>query len=286
MTARLIHCLAPAKLNLFLHVVGRRADGYHLLQSVFQLLDAADELDFTLRDDDRIRPLYALPGVSEESDLVLRAARLLRQASGMERGVDIALRKRLPMGGGVGGGSSDAATTLIALNHLWQAGLSRAQLMQLGLQLGADVPFFISGGNAFVEGIGEVITPLETPECWFVVVEPGVHVPTPEIFRSPQLTRNTELVTIADFSRAPHGFGKNDLQKVAADIFAPVAQALAALGEFGEARMTGSGSCVFCAFENESAADQAQQALQVQGRWKSWKAHGINRHPMARYLPS
>lgn len=286
MPATLTHCLAPAKLNLFLHVVGRRADGFHLLQSVFQLLDVGDELDFSLRDDAQIRALYSMPGVSEESDLILRAARLLRQACPGHAGVDITLRKRLPMGGGVGGGSSDAATTLIALNHLWQAGLSREQLMKLGLQLGADVPFFIGGGNAFVEGIGEIVTPLHTPECWFVVVEPGVHVPTPEIFRAPQLTRNTELVTIADFSRAPHRFGKNDLQKVAADLFAPVAQALTALGEFGEARMTGSGSCVFCVFENESAADQAQQALQQQGRWKSWKAKSINRHPMARYLPS
>lgn len=286
MPAALTSCLAPAKLNLFLHVVGRRADGFHLLQSVFQLLDVGDELDFSLREDGQIRALYSMPGVSEESDLILRAARLLRQACPGSAGVDITLRKRLPMGGGVGGGSSDAATTLIALNHLWQAGLKREQLMALGLQLGADVPFFINGGNAFVEGIGEIITPLQTPECWFVVVEPGVHVPTPEIFRSPQLTRNTELVTIADFSRAPHRFGKNDLQEVAADLFAPVAQALEALGKFGEARMTGSGSCVFCAFETESAADQAQQALHMQGRWKSWKAHGINRHPMARYLPS
>lgn len=286
MRSQLKHCLAPAKLNLFLHVVGQRADSYHLLQSVFQLLDAGDQLDFSIREDGEIRPLYDLPGVDAQSDLVLRAARLLQSASGCRLGADIDLEKRLPMGGGLGGGSSDAATTLIALNHLWQTGLKPAQLMQLGLQLGADVPFFISGGNAFVEGIGEVITPVETPAAWYVVVEPGVQVPTPTIFRAPQLTRNTELVTIADFSRAPHNFGKNDLQNVVVDIFAPVAQALSALGEFGEARMSGSGSCVFCAFKTESAADLAQHSLQAQGRWKSWKARGINRHPMADYLQS
>ena len=277
-------CLAPAKLNLFLHVVGRRADGYHLLQSVFQLLDAGDRLDFSVREDGTVRRHPELPGVPQDSDLVVRAARLLQQASGCRLGVDIRLEKHLPMGGGLGGGSSDAATTLIALNRLWHTGFTRAQLMRLGLQLGADVPFFLCGGNAFVEGVGEILTPLDTPERWYVVLEPGVHVSTPEIFRAPQLTRDTELVTIADFSRAPKRFGKNDLQRVVTSIQPAVAQALEALSRYGEARMTGSGSCVFCAFDDESAADQAVANLAA--RWKAWKARGINRHPMADHLPS
>ncbi|WP_151448048.1 4-(cytidine 5'-diphospho)-2-C-methyl-D-erythritol kinase [Lacisediminimonas profundi] len=277
-------CLAPAKLNLFLHVVGRRADGFHLLQTVFQLLDFGDSLDFSVREDGRIHRITGLAGVPEDADLVIRAARLLQETSGSPLGADISLHKRLPMGGGLGGGSSDAATTLIALNHLWQTGLSRSQLMQLGLRLGADVPFFIFGQNAFAEGVGELLSPVDTPEAWFVVVEPGVPVSTPIIFRSQELTRDTEMVTIADFSRAPTSFGRNDLQAVVTGMFAPVAEALEALGRFGEARMTGSGSCVFCAFETEGAADQAVAALS--GAWRAWKARGMNRHPMSQLLES
>ncbi|MDB5796471.1 MAG: ispE [Paucimonas sp.] len=275
-------CLAPAKLNLFLHVVGRRPDGYHLLQSVFQLLDVGDLLDFAVREDGQVRRTPDVPGLDHDSDLVVRAARLLQQASGCKLGADIQLDKRLPMGGGLGGGSSDAATTLVALNYLWNTGLNRTQLMQLGLQLGADLPFFIFGQNAFVEGIGEVLAPVTTPTRWFVVVEPGVGVPTPAIFRSPELTRDTNVVTIADFSRAPIGFGRNDLQKVVTGQFAPVSEALHALGNFGEARMTGSGSCVFCAFASEGEADQAVSALK--SGWRVWKAQGMARHPMAHYL--
>jgi 4-diphosphocytidyl-2-C-methyl-D-erythritol kinase len=284
MTASLAVCMAPAKLNLFLHVVGRRPDGYHLLQSVFQLLDVGDTLDFAVRPDGRVQRLSSLAGVAVEDDLVVRAARLLQAATGVKSGVDISVTKRLPMGGGLGGGSSDAATTLIALNHLWDTRLSRAQLMQLGGQLGADVPFFIFGQNAFVEGIGERLTPVVTRDAWFVVVEPGVAVPTPTIFRSPELTRDTKMVTISDFSRAPTSFGKNDLQAVVTDMFPAVALALDALGKLGEARMTGSGSCVFCAFTCEGDADQAVAALG--GAWRAWKAKGMNRHPMSQLLVS
>ncbi len=203
MRASLTGCLAPAKLNLFLHVVGRRSDGYHLLQSAFQLLDVGDKLDFAVRADGDVQRLSNLPGVTQDEDLVVRAARLLQAATGTQSGADIAVDKRLPMGAGLGGGSSDAATTLIALNHLWNTRLSRQQLMQLGLQLGADVPFFVFGQNAFVEGIGEVLSPVDIPEVWFVVLEPGVAVPTPTIFRAAELTRDTKMVTISDFSRAP-----------------------------------------------------------------------------------
>ncbi len=282
------HCAAPAKLNLFLHVTGRRADGYHLLQSVFQLIDLCDELDFDLRDDGRIVRTTDIADVPADADLTVRAARLL-QAAAAERGIrvpgaNIAIHKRLPMGGGIGGGSSDAATTLIVLNHLWQAGFSRAELMRLGLQLGADVPFFLLGENAFVEGIGEQLTPVSTPPTWFVLVHPGVAVPTPIIFRSPELTRDTKVVRIADFSRRLPAYGKNDLQAVAARAFPPVADALKWLSDHGDARMTGSGACVFAAFASESDADAVLRQVPVQ--WRSWKTQALAAHPLASLLPS
>lgn len=276
------NCPAPAKLNLFLHVTGRRADGFHLLQTVFQLLDHGDVLHFEVRNDGRIRRTVDIPEIPEESDLIVRAARLLQQKLGSaasKKGADISIEKRLPMGGGLGGGSSDAATTLMALNHLWQAGLSRTDLMELGLRLGADVPFFIVGSNAFAEGVGEVLTPVDTPPGWFLVIEPGVTVPTPLIFSSADLTRDTKPITISDFSAAPLGFGKNDLQVVAAKLFPPVAQALDWLDQYGEARMTGSGACVFCRFDHEPEADKALKA--VPAHWKAWKARALARHPLA-----
>jgi 4-diphosphocytidyl-2-C-methyl-D-erythritol kinase len=275
------NCPAPAKLNLFLHVVGRRPDGYHLLQTVFQLLDHGDLLDFRVRDDGLIRRVNDVPGVLEESDLVVRAARLL-QSTITDRpapGADITVHKRLPMGGGLGGGSSDAATTLMALNHLWQAGKSREELMALGLKLGADVPFFIFGGNAFAEGVGERLTAVDGLDCWFVVIEPGVSVPTPIIFCSPELTRDSKPVKIADFSGAlQNAFGKNDLQAVAVTLFPEVAAAISWLGSYGPARMTGSGACVFMPCESEQQADQVLQAAPK--HWKAWKAKGIRKHPL------
>ncbi|MBC7413446.1 MAG: 4-(cytidine 5'-diphospho)-2-C-methyl-D-erythritol kinase [Herminiimonas sp.] len=280
-------CAAPAKLNLFLHVTGRRADGYHLLQTVFQLIDHGDTLDFRLREDDRIVRVTELEGVAAADDLTVRAARLLQAAVATRRGgpvtgADISILKRLPMGGGLGGGSSDAATTLMALNHLWGDALTRAELMAMGLQLGADVPFFIFGRNAFAEGIGEQLVAVDTPDTWYVVIEPGVPVPTPVIFDSTDLTRDTKPVKIADFSRAPIGFGKNDLQSVAMALFAPVAEAVAWLdrtsGNKGDARMTGSGSCVFCAIAHEHQADAILAA--VPKYWKAWKARALAQHPM------
>lgn len=292
MADSLTNCAAPAKLNLFLHIIGRRPDGYHELQSVFQLLDRGDRLDFRVRTDGMVRRVTDIAGVPEQSDLIVRAARLLQTHTGCRLGAEIALEKRLPMGGGLGGGSSDAATTLIALNHLWQTGLSRRELMALGLRLGADVPFFLFGRNAFVEGIGETMTEVATPDCWYVVLEPGVQVPTAQIFSDPHLTRNTNAVRISDFSEIYSGFragfGKNDLQAVAARLFAPVAEALEWLAQFGQARMTGSGACVFCAFAGEHEADAVLEAAALSGQphWKAWKARSIERHPLSHLLQS
>ena len=281
-------CRAPAKLNLFLHVVGRRDDGYHLLQSVFQLIELADVLHFDLRDDEAIVRVTDVPNVPASDDLIVRAAQLLADAVAQQgrrpAGVDITIEKHIPMGGGLGGGSSDAATTLMALNHLWQAGMTRSELMRLGLQLGADVPFFLLGENAFVEGIGEQLTAVPTPPAWFVVIHPGISVPTPVIFRAPELTRNTKAVRIADFSGGPLGFGRNDLQAVAARAFPPVADAVEWLSDFGEARMTGSGACVFAAFASESEANAVLQS--VPAAWRGWKARTLAAHPMVDLLQS
>ena len=287
------NCPAPAKLNLFLHVNGRRADGYHLLQTVFQLVDHGDTLHFTLRDDEQIRRTTDLPGVPEQQDLIIRAATLLqaevlRRTGNLPRGVDIAIDKVLPMGGGLGGGSSDAATALMALNTLWQGGLTREELMALGLPLGADIPFFIFGENAFAEGVGEAMRPVATPDCWYVVIEPGVQVPTAAIFCAEGLTRNTEAVTIADFSRhlaksnSANGFGKNDLQQVASSLFKPVADAVEWLSAYGEARMTGSGACVFGAFSTKEEADEVLS--NVPSVWSAWKAKALSQHPLITML--
>jgi 4-diphosphocytidyl-2-C-methyl-D-erythritol kinase len=289
MTATLTACPAPAKLNLFLHVTGRRADGYHLLQSAFQLIDRCDSLDFAVRGDGLVERTNDLPGVPAETDLAVRAARLLREAAGRpELGASIAVNKILPMGGGLGGGSSDAATTLMALNHLWQTGLNRQQLLDLGLRLGADVPFFIFGRNAFAEGVGETLAPLATADCWYVVIEPGVSVPTATIFSSPELTRDTKAVRITDFPDAANqiasNFGKNDLEMVATRHFPQIAEAVEWLGSFGNARMTGSGACVFCAFEDEQQADEVLKRLP--SRWNGWKAKAMQEHPLAHLLQS
>ena len=291
---RALHgCPAPAKLNLFLHVVGRRPDGYHLLQSVFQLIDHGDTLHFDLRDDDRILRTTDVPGVPEEQDLIVRALRALqaeyaRRHGRLPPGIDVAIDKRLPMGGGLGGGSSDAATALMAANHLWQAGLTSDELMALGLPLGADIPFFLFGETAFAEGVGEALQAVPGPDCWYVVIEPGVAVPTPAIFTAEDLTRNTKAITISDFSRRHVesndliGFGKNDLQDVAARLFPPVAEAIEWLGGYGAARMTGSGACVFCAFSTEQEAERVLKQVPV--RWKAWKARALQQHPIKSLL--
>ncbi|HEY8027225.1 MAG TPA: 4-(cytidine 5'-diphospho)-2-C-methyl-D-erythritol kinase [Burkholderiaceae bacterium] len=278
------NCLAPAKLNLFLHVTGRRPDGYHLLQTVFQLLDVGDTLHFDARADNKLHRTTDIPGVPEQNDLIIRAASLLQTAARQrfpqrQFGADIAVQKRLPMGGGLGGGSSDAATTLMALNRLWQTGFTKQELMALGLQLGADVPFFIFGMNAFAEGVGEELQTVDTPDTWYVIIEPGVSVPTAAIFSATDLTRDSKPVIISDFSRATVGFGKNDLQAVASKLFPPIGEAVEWLAQFGVARMTGSGACVFCDVGMESKADEILG--QLPQRWTGWKAKSLIRHPLA-----
>jgi len=231
-----------------------------------------------------------VPGVPEEQDLIVRALRRLAQEYARRHGhrppgIDVAIDKVLPMGGGLGGGSSDAATALIVANHLWQAGLGQDELMALSLPLGADIPFFIFGETAFAEGVGEALQAVAGPDCWYVVIEPGVSVPTDAVFSAPDLTRDAQPVTILDFSRkCESSFGKNDLQAVAARLFPPVAEAIAWLGRYGDARMTGSGACVFCAFSSESEADRVLS--HVPGIWTGWKARSMARHPLKSLLQS
>jgi 4-diphosphocytidyl-2-C-methyl-D-erythritol kinase len=266
---------APAKLNLFLHVVGRRQDGYHLLQTAFRFLDYADELSLRVRADGAIRRTSALDGVPEEQDLSVRAARALQRATGCREGVDIGIVKRLPMGGGLGGGSSDAATTLIALNRLWRTGLRRDRLQQLALTLGADVPVFVFGRNAFAEGIGERLQALRLPPAWYLILAPELAVSTAEIFSAAELTRNTNAITIAAFSV---GQGRNDLEPVVCRRYPQVARHLEWLRRYGDARMTGSGACVFCAFDNEERARKVLSELPADMR--GFVARGLERHPL------
>ncbi|MDR1463105.1 MAG: 4-(cytidine 5'-diphospho)-2-C-methyl-D-erythritol kinase [Azoarcus sp.] len=272
---RLDGCPAPAKLNLFLHVTGQRPDGYHLLQSAFRLLDWGDTLDFAVRGDGCIHRSNDLPGVPEDADLAVRAAQCLQRTSGCALGVDITVHKHLPMGGGLGGGSSDAATTLMALDRLWGLDLGHERLRETGLALGADVPFFIYGRDAFVEGIGESLQPLELPPAWYVVVAPGAGVPTARIFASPELTRNTPPVRVHGFTLSRT---RNDLQPVACALYPEVAEALSWLGQFAPARMTGSGACVFAAVD--SAAHAERIVGQCPARWRAWRASSLARHPM------
>jgi 4-diphosphocytidyl-2-C-methyl-D-erythritol kinase len=266
---------APAKLNLMLHVVGRRADGYHLLQTVLRLIDLGDTLAFAPRTDGAIRLATPLPGVAEEEDLAVRAARLLQAETGCRQGATIAIEKLIPLGGGLGGGSSDAATTLIALNELWGAGLGRAGLARIGLALGADVPFFLFGRNALGEGIGEVLTALDLPPSWYVVVSPQVAVSTREIFAAAELTRDTKPLKITAFFA---GAGRNDLEPAVRARFPEVARAIDWLASHGEARMSGSGSSVFAAFEHEDEARAV--AAKVPGEWRAWAVRGLDRHPL------
>ena len=278
MSNTLLHCPAPAKLNLFLHITGRRADGYHLLQTAFQLIDRCDTLDVRRRDDGVIQRTNWIEGVAEENDLIIRAAHLLKTHTQSQFGADLTLHKILPMGGGLGGGSSDAATTLIALNHLWQCGLNRTELMALGLQLGADVPFFLFGRNAFAEGVGEKLQEIASSSAWFVVIEPGVQVPTPAIFSAKELTRDTKPIRITDFSSTAKIRWKNDLQTVACSLYPEVEAAIHWLKTFGDAKMTGSGACVFCAFPDEKSAENVLK--QIPDVWTSWKAKALGEHPM------
>jgi 4-diphosphocytidyl-2-C-methyl-D-erythritol kinase len=270
---------APAKVNLFLHVTGRRDDGYHLLESLFALVDLADTVTLARRDDRAIVRARAVPGVAEHADLAMRAALALRDATGTPFGASIAVEKRIPMGGGLGGGSSDAASVLLGLNRLWGLGLSRAELAGIGVQLGADVPFFVHGENAIVRGIGEVIVPVSLPRQWLALALPAVQVPTASIFAAAELTRSTRSAKINVFSV---GYGRNDLEPVAAARHPDVAAALAALGRAaGNARMSGSGSSVFAACESAGTARKVVLALPPGLR--GLVVRTLARHPLASF---
>jgi 4-diphosphocytidyl-2-C-methyl-D-erythritol kinase len=266
---------APAKLNLMLRVVGRRADGYHLLQTVFRFIDYGDELRIAVREDGTIRRLHDLAGVAEADDLTVRAARLLKDATGSALGADIDLVKRVPVGGGLGGGSSDAATVLLALNKLWHTGLTRSRLQELGLKLGADVPVFVFGQSAFAEGIGEVFTPIAVPPAWYVVLTPAVSVPTARVFAHPDLKRNSKTIKIQGFSA---GRAANDLEPLVCRLYPEIARYLEWLRPHGPALMTGSGSAVFASFDSEAAARAVM--TQLPAPMKGFVARGLDRHPL------
>lgn len=271
--------MAPAKINLFLHIVGRRPDGYHLLQTAFRMLDWGDDIVLRRRDDGAIVRTSEVPGVPAEADLVVRAARALQAASGSRFGADIGVLKRIPMGGGLGGGSSDAATVLLGLNRLWGCGLSRAQLQALGLRLGADVPFFVFGETAFAEGVGEELQPLSVPPAWYVLVAPAASVPTVEIFSEPGLTRDSKPIIMHDFAARTT---RNDMQAVVCNRFPVVAASLEWLSRYGDARMSGSGACVFASFGSREAAMQV--VAEAPEGWRVWMAEGLDEHPLRAWV--
>lgn len=267
---------APAKLNLGLKVTGRRPDGYHLLETVFHFLDYGDTVSIAVRDDGVIERASELSGVPAEQDLVVRAARLLQEFTGTTLGASISVEKKIPMGGGLGGGSSDAATVLIALNHLWQTGVDRETLMSLGVRLGADVPVFIFGNSAFATGIGDCLTAIDVPEMWYCVFHPGINVPTAEIFSSKLLTRDSvpSIMPILETTQRR----RNDLESVVCDKYPAVSELLSELKEYGLPLMTGSGSCCFIEVESKSEADKVYRSMS--GRYSGFVAKGMNCHPL------
>ena len=276
MTLRLT---APAKLNLFLHINGQRADGYHLLQTVFQLLDYGDSMEFSVRQDDRIILHTNIQQLALEDNLVYRAARLLQQQCSEATGATIRLEKILPMGGGIGGGSSNAASTLLALNQLWNCHLDMDELARIGLQLGADVPVFIRGHSAFAEGVGELLQAIDIPETYYLVIKPGCEVSTRQIFSRKELTRDTPAITIAAFFEQG---GRNDCEAVVRQLYPEVDSALNWLNQYGQARLTGTGACVFSAFESASEAQRILQLLPE--KFQGFVARGVNVSPTHREL--
>lgn len=267
---------APAKLNLFLHVVGRRADGYHLLQTAFQLIDLCDLLTLEPRADGCIERIDPLPGLAAADDLCMRAALALQREAGVRAGVAIRLDKRIPIGGGLGGGSSDAATTLVALNEVWEAGLSVDELAAIGARLGADVPVFVRGHSAWAEGIGEILQPMDLKAQWFLVLSPGVAVATPPVFAAAELTRDTPLTTIARFvSGCPT---RNDLEPVVRARHREVDSALRWLSGHAPSRMSGSGSSVFAALADEAQARRIASACPEP--WRAFVVRGLAQSPL------
>ena len=249
---------SPAKLNLMLHILGRREDGYHELQTLFQFLDYGDEMTFSVREDGKICLHTEFAGVPHDQNLIVKAAKKLQQQSGCPLGIDIRIKKVLPMGGGIGGGSSNAATTLLGLNHLWQLGWNQNRLAELGLSLGADVPVFVHGHAAFAEGVGEILTPVEPEEPWYLVLIPQVAVSTAEIFSHPLLTRDSLPIKVRP---VPKGNSRNDCEAVVTELYPDVRKALNLLGKYTEAKLTGTGSCIFGAFPNEADADKVLHLL-------------------------
>jgi len=271
---------APAKLNLMLHVVGRRQDGYHELQTVFQLIDLCDDIQITVRADGSITRPQGPAGVPESEDLVVRAARALQQVSGTLLGAEITIKKRIPMGGGLGGGSSDAATTLVALNQMWGLGYTSERIAAIGGALGADVPVFVAGRSAWAEGVGEKLTSVSLgPDSWYVVVFPGVAVPTAAVFQAAELTRNSPPTTMRGFLETG---GRNDCEAVVRSRFPAVAEALDWLAQHGAARLTGTGSCVFAKFSR--AEDAERIAARVPDAWRAWVARGLDSSPLLEAL--
>lgn len=266
---------APAKLNLFLHITGRRPDGYHSLQTLFQLLDQGDELQFTPRKDKNVVLRCTLPSLEGPDNLVIRAAELLKKHCKVDFGVDIFLNKQVPMGGGLGGGSSDAATTLVALNKLWQLGLSKKQLATLGLELGADVPVFIEGFTAFAEGVGEKLQPITLPQTYYLVVTPDVHVSTASVFQNPDLTRDTAPLTLEQLLNSKW---KNDCEPLVKRLYPEVAMVLDWLLEYAPSRMTGTGASVFAEFSDEFSARQTLDKLP--SKWRAFVAKGVAQSPL------
>ena len=266
---------APAKVNLFLHIVGRRADGYHLLETVFQFVDLCDELRFTRCADGQIHLPTPPPHVPPEQDLCVRAARALQAHTGCSSGVEIELVKRIPMGGGLGGGSSDAATTLLVLNRLWGLDVSQEALAGIALGLGADVPVFIGGRAAFAQGVGEKLTPVEPDEPWYLIVDPGVSVATARVFADRKLTRNTLPTTISALRDGPVG---NDCLPVARALYPDVDAAYRWLCGFAQAQLSGTGGCLFARFESQAMAAHVLDRLPAP--WRGWVVRGMNRHPL------
>lgn len=273
---------APAKLNLFLHITGRREDGYHLLQTVFQFLDYADTISLTLREDGVVNRTSDLPGVAAEDDLVVKAAKRLQRHCATSLGVDIAVDKILPMGGGLGGGSSNAASVLVGLNHLWGCGLEQQELMDLGVELGADVPVFIFAQSAWAEGVGERLKAVDLPEKWFLVLKPLINVSTAKVFSNSQLRRDCSTITIRDFLE---GQTENVCEKPVREIYPEVDQALTDLARYcenGESKLTGTGACVFAAFDNKEQAESALSELSE--KWDGFVARGMNQTPLKEFF--
>ncbi|MBS3669456.1 MULTISPECIES: 4-(cytidine 5'-diphospho)-2-C-methyl-D-erythritol kinase [Halomonadaceae] len=269
---------APAKLNRMLHIVGRRDDGYHLLQTLFQFIDLCDQLTLTPRSDGEIHLISEVSGVSHDDNLVVRAARLLQTHSGTPLGATLKIEKQLPMGGGLGGGSSNAATALVGLNHLWQLNLPLVELARLGLRLGADVPVFVHGHSAWAEGVGEQLTKVMLDTPWFVVIHPGISVSTPSVFQDPQLTRDSRPITMARALKGGAPEWRNDCEAVVKERYPPIAEAFHWLAQHAPSRLTGTGACLFATFETQQTAQATAQLAEQY--WPTWVARGLNTSPL------